>query len=443
MRLKEKYQEEYRATRDRLKENPKGRQFDFDHERIFAKIELFTRRLKKLIDMFGTVQQFTTMSEVNTIDGLNGMIKRFFVIADEFKRKPYDLLDYAKNQYDRDFLEFNVNIHDLETQLQDFQRQVVREHHEHGAGPAPAQAVPEHPAAREPEERSRRQVRMIFRNYALDLDAVQKTYEKHKHSPSLPRNAPPVAGDILWSRQLLRRIEEPMRKFATNEAIMQKESKRTVKTYNVVAKALVAFETLWLQAWKKSIESSKPGSRRRSSCGTPRRTNLLVNFDKEIMQLMRETKYLQRMGIEVPESAKMVLLQEEKFKTYYNQLSYALKEYDRVMSTIVPVAKPLLGPHVEDMEKRLEPGMYALTWSSMNIDGYLARIHGGLAKMEDLISKMNDVLDNRVEANLKQVARISLVDLPGPELHVRGVKVLPDAIHPQADGGSRRSKRRD
>ena len=46
------------------------------------------------------------------------------------------------------------------------------------------------------------------------------------------------------------------------------------------------------------------------------------------------------------------------------------------------------------------------------IDGYLARIHGGLAKMEDLISKMNDVLDNRVEANLKQVARISLVDLP-------------------------------
>ena len=46
----------------------------------------------------------------------------------------------------------------------------------------------------------------------------------------------------------------------------------------------------------------------------PETGNLLVNFDKEIMQLMRETKYLQRMGIEVPESAKMVLLQEEKFK---------------------------------------------------------------------------------------------------------------------------------
>ena len=67
---------------------------------------------------------------------------------------------------------------------------------------------------------------VIFQNYALDLDAVQKIYEKHKHSPSLPRNAPPVAGDIMWARQLLRRIEEPMRKFATNETIMRSEGEQ-------------------------------------------------------------------------------------------------------------------------------------------------------------------------------------------------------------------------
>ena len=52
---------------------------------------------------------------------------------------------------------------------------------------------------------------------------------------------------------------------------------------------------------------------------------LLVNFDKAMMQLIRETKHLQRMGIEVPESARQVLNQEEKFKLYFNQLTYALK----------------------------------------------------------------------------------------------------------------------
>ena len=151
-------------------------------------------------------------------------------------------------------------------------------------------------------------------NFAFNFN-LRRYNKKHKHSPSLPRNAPPVAGDIMWSRQLLRRIEDPMRKFAANEvgpggicdlpifptrmlnspnlayyaritpiharilelpitqnvmpacsawpyneAIMRtKESKRTVKTYNTVAKALIAFETLWLQAWQKSIESSKAG----------------------------------------------------------------------------------------------------------------------------------------------------------------------------------------
>jgi dynein heavy chain len=36
---------------------------------------------------------------------------------------------------------------------------------------------------------------------------------------------------------------------------------------------------------------------------------LFVNFDREILQLIQEAKYLQRMGIEIPESARMILLQ--------------------------------------------------------------------------------------------------------------------------------------
>ncbi len=34
------------------------------------------------------------------------------------KRKPYDLLDFSRTQYERDMLEFEVNIHDLEMGLQ-------------------------------------------------------------------------------------------------------------------------------------------------------------------------------------------------------------------------------------------------------------------------------------------------------------------------------------
>ena len=72
----------------------------------------------------------------------------------------------------------------------------------------------------------------------------------------------------------------------------------------------------------------------------------------------------------------MVLLQEDKFKHYFNQLTYALSEHSRVVGMVLDVARPLLSPHLDDLERRLQPGMYILTWTSMNIDGYLHRIHG-------------------------------------------------------------------
>lgn len=56
----------------------------------------------------------------------------------------------------------------------------------------------------------------------------------------------------MWARQLLRRIEAPMQRFAGNRALMSsKESKRVIRLYNRVAKALVEFEALWHAAWLK------------------------------------------------------------------------------------------------------------------------------------------------------------------------------------------------
>jgi dynein heavy chain len=56
----------------------------------------------------------------------------------------------------------------------------------------------------------------------------------------------------MWVRQLLRRIEAPMQRFARNRALMGgRESKKVIRLYNRVAKALVEFEALWHAAWLK------------------------------------------------------------------------------------------------------------------------------------------------------------------------------------------------
>ncbi len=109
---------------------------------------------------------------------------------------------------------------------------------------------------------------------------------------------------------------------------------------------------------------------------------LYVNFDLEIMQLIREAKCMDRVGIEIPESARIILLQEDKFKAYYYELLFVLKEYERIIGKVKPIMKTLLGPHIDDLELKLRPGMVTLTWTSMNIDSYLEHVHNGLRRLE-------------------------------------------------------------
>ncbi|KAI9980320.1 hypothetical protein PInf_026449 [Phytophthora infestans] len=383
LKLNEAYQEQYRLTKDKLLTMPKGKQFDFSETQIFGKFDLFCRRLVKLIDMF------------------------------KFRAHKHNLLDFHNNKFDRDYVEFNIQIADLEASLQQFinvsfdsitsieqSLQLLKQF----------QQILQRETLRSDLDSK---FTVIFHNYGLDLSHVQELYERHRHDPPVARNLPPVAGNILWSRHLLRRIEEPMRKFESNPTVLStKDSKKIIKTYNKVARTLVAFEYLWYEAWCRSVENARAGLHATLIIRHPDTGRLFVNFDKEILQLIREARCLDRMGIEVPENARMVMLQEDKFKAYYNDLSYALHEYDRVTAKITPVTAVRLRPHLEDLQHKLRPGLVTLTWTSMNIDAYMAVAHAALQRLEELISSVLDAIENRIEKNLVIVSKASLVHLP-------------------------------
>jgi len=119
-----------------------------------------------------------------------------------------------------------------------------------------------------------------------------------------------------------------------------------------------------------------------------------------------------RIGVEIPEGAKIVLLQEQKFKNYNQQLAFIVKERVRIVNKIRPNTRSLLAPHIDDLERRLRPGICSLSWTSMNIDGFLEHVHFGLAKLDMLIININDIMENRIENNLKSLSKTVLVDLP-------------------------------
>jgi dynein heavy chain len=119
LQLNEQYQEQYRATKEKLLTMPKGRQFDFSETQIFGKFDLFCRRLIKLMDMFSTMQQFKSL-EQHRFEGLDPLIAAFREIVMTFRAKGHDLLDFHLNKFDRDYVDFNVKVTELELTLQQF-----------------------------------------------------------------------------------------------------------------------------------------------------------------------------------------------------------------------------------------------------------------------------------------------------------------------------------
>ena len=60
---------------------------------------------------------------------------------------------------------------------------------------------------------------------------------------------------------------------------------------------LVAFEYLWYQAWVQSIDQAKAGLQATLIIRHPDDGKLYVNFDQEILQLIRESKCLGKISV--------------------------------------------------------------------------------------------------------------------------------------------------
>ncbi|XP_071801693.1 uncharacterized protein [Asterias amurensis] len=251
----------------------------------------------------------------------------------------------------------------------------------------------------------------IFNWYEADLEEVKNIYEKFKEEPSMIRNAPPVAGAISWSRQLLQRIEDPMKVFRDNRAVTHlRDFSRIVRFYNRVATALVTFESLWLAQWRAHIENAKAGLRATLLINHPETGMIVVNADEGVLQLIQECRWLKRLGIDIPDSAQMVLKQEQRFKNYFNHLQLCLKEFHDIIGSIQAPVRSLFRPHINNVTVTLQPGLTTLAWNSMNIDAFLHQVHTANAKLKHKVDSVNHVIDTKINAKLKMISELFLFD---------------------------------
>jgi len=64
--------------------------------------------------------------------------------------------------------------------------------------------------------------------------------------------------------------------------------------------------------------------------------------------------------------------------------------YNGILSTLLPVEKPLLQDRIERMNKALWPGISELKWNSQNIDPFINSAMVIVKDVDELVKKMKD-----------------------------------------------------
>uniref|UniRef100_A0A667G8R3 Dynein axonemal heavy chain 8 n=1 Tax=Lynx canadensis TaxID=61383 RepID=A0A667G8R3_LYNCA len=409
--LFKEYQTSFHKTRKQILESSGEKSFEVSEMYIFGKFEAFCKRLEKITEMITIVQTYSALSN-STIEGIDIMAIKFRSIYQGVKKKQYDILDPRRTEFDTDFSEFMTKINGLEIQIQAFMNSTFGKIL---SSQQALQLLQRFQKLNIPclQLEINHTIKRILQYYVAELEATKKLYHSQKDDPPLARNMPPIAGKILWVRQLYRRISEPINYFFKNSEILSSaEGKAVIRQYNKISYVLVEFEVVYHTAWVREISQLQYALQATLFVRHPETGKLLVNFDPKILEVVRETKCMIKMKLDVPEEAKRLLKLENKLKADKLHLQGLLQYYDELCQEVPSVFVNLMTPRMKKVESVLRQGLTILTWSSLTLESFFQEVDSVLDMFNQLLKKISDLCEMHIDTVLKEIAKTVLISLP-------------------------------
>ncbi|TKS87316.1 Dynein heavy chain 5, axonemal [Collichthys lucidus] len=392
--LNVEYQRSFQAVRDKLRENPENRQFDFSENYIFGKFDAFCRRLEKIADMASSLESLAALKHMK-VEGIEKIYARYQTIVSTTKSKTYDILDHRK-------LETKGGNH-ADTQSERLFCQTER--------------MLELLAVFESGPTSRLDLKqhylLLLQRYSRELELLRKTYQRQRDSPPIGRNLPPVAGRILWCRQLFRKIEAPMLILKKKLDILKgPDMTKVIRSYNKIAVVLLQYEVLHLQGWGQAAESAPHCLNaallvRHENC-----KEVFVNLDPVVLEVLQEARWMTKLGVTVPKVILKMSSREAQVKAQYKRLLELLQDYGSVVSRIPPFLFPLMQPFIGRVEAALSPGLTTLSWTALNTDAFIESVYQALKDLDQVSKVATDLLECRIGRLLQAMSSCCLLVLP-------------------------------
>ncbi|XP_021567645.1 dynein heavy chain 10, axonemal [Carlito syrichta] len=267
------------------------------------------------------------------------------------------------------------------------------------------------------------------------IDIVNRLFVQNLENPPLYKNHPPVAGAIYWERSLFHRIKHTILRFQEVEDILDSDRGREVRQkYLEVGRTMKEYEDRKYEQWREMTEQILPNLMKKSlltkSSATANDTSttekgavFVINFSPALREIINETKYLEQLGFNVPELARNVALQEDKFFRYTEGLQRMLDHYHMLRGTLNEAETMLLDDHSQELIRVFRSGYKRLNWNSLGIADYITRCKQAIGKFESLVHQIHKNADD-ISSRLILIESVNLFKYPAAksESELPGVK---------------------
>ncbi|EDV22455.1 uncharacterized protein TRIADDRAFT_50643 [Trichoplax adhaerens] len=246
--------------------------------------------------------------------------------------------------------------------------------------------------------------REVMDSFHREVETSNSLFKTFAEKPPLHKNQPPVAGAIAWERSLFHRMKQTVLKLQTMEALWNSDQgKAASKKYLTVARSMKEYEDKKFAAWKEMVESALPAYLKRNlltriSSGSfvddydeingDLHIQYNVDFAQEMSEIISETRYMEQLNFSLPEIARNVSLQEEKYIRYVNGLKQMLKRYNSIVANLNHAELQLLEGHIKELQRVLKPGEKRLNWNSLGINDFITKCVQAISKFESLVHQI-------------------------------------------------------
>ncbi|XP_076801600.1 dynein axonemal heavy chain 8-like [Clavelina lepadiformis] len=410
LELNAAYQNRFQKIKEKLRENPLEPQFEFSENYIFGRFDTFCARLRQIRQMAVTMEELSCLINIR-LQGIESYAAKFKAIVATVKKKTYDHLNHRCHEFALDFQDFLSQVESVREGLQG----LVEQYFSRNMPTIQAlHILSKFETIKGVDLELWEKYMKTLLQYGKEVENTKRIYQKQKEDPPIPRNMPPISGRIMWARQLFRHLQISMDALALNaQLIRTDDGKRIVKSYNRVAAALTEYEVLFHRAWGRGVESIRRGLNASVLVRHPDTSQLFVNFDPKVNELLSETRHMKAIGLDVPAAAfKLLAIDSEKLKFQATRLTEVLQDYYSLIGEIPPILQAVTQTHVTQLEDVFKPGLTMISWCSLNIDKFIHSIETSLTDFRVFVKQLNDTLKCRVETTLGEITRTPLIVVP-------------------------------